>query len=146
MKTVEEIVVRLENRPGTLSEVSELLGGNGINILALTVRTEGDVGLMSFVASDPVRAQNILHSAGYAITTQHIIAAETPHHPGGLNAILKPLKLAGINVEYLYSCIGASGGCGDRTILLLGVSDVAKAFEALKEQWIKLFGEELYTL
>lgn len=145
MKTVKEIVVKLENRPGTLSEVSELLGGNGINILALTVRTEGNLGLMSFVASDPIRAQNILRSARYEITTRDIIAAETPHHPGGLNAILKPLKLAGVNVEYLYSCIGASG-CGDRTILLLGVSDVPKAYESLKEQWIKQFGEELYTL
>ncbi len=145
MKTVKEIVVRLENRPGTLSEVSELLGGNGINILALTVRTEGDLGVMSFVSSDTVRAQNILRSAGYELTTQDVIAAETPHHPGGLNAILKPLKLANVNVEYLYSCIGSSG-CGDRTILLLGVSDVPKAYQALKEQWIKLFGDELYTL
>jgi len=145
MKTVEEIVVRLENRPGTLSAVSELLGSNAINILALTVRTNGDEGVMSFVPSDPVRAQNILRSAGYEITTQDIIAAETPSHPGGLNAVLKPLKLADINVEYLYSCIG-SAGCGERTILLLGVSDVPKAYEALKEQWIKLYGEELYTL
>ncbi|MDQ1239047.1 MAG: hypothetical protein QG577_1232 [Thermodesulfobacteriota bacterium] len=145
MKTVQEISVKLENRPGTLSEVSELLGANTISILALTVRTDGKIGLMNFIASDPIRAQNIMQSAGYETATHEIIAAEMPHHPGGLNAILKPLKLAGVNIEYVYSCIGSYGSV-DRTILLLGVSDTVAAHNALSAQWIKLFGEELYNL
>lgn len=145
MKTVQEISVKLENRPGTLSEVSELLGANTINILALTVRTDGNIGYMNFIASDPVRAQSVLQSSGYETSSHDIIAAETPLHPGGLNAVLKPLKLAGINIEYLYSCIGSYGGV-DRTILLLGVTDIAAAHDALTAQWIKLFDEELYNL
>jgi len=145
MKTVQEISVKLENRPGTLSEVSELLGANTINILALTVRTEGKIGCMNFIASDPARAQSVLQSAGYETSAHDIIAAETPLHPGGLNAVLKPLKLAGINIEYLYSCIG-SYGCVERTILLLGVADTAAAHDTLTSQWIKLLGEELDNL
>ncbi len=142
MKSVREIAVQLENKPGTLSAISELLGANGINILALTVRTEGAVGTMHFVAPEPAKVASILEAAGYAVTAKEIIAAEAPHHPGGLNAILKPLKRANVNVEYLYSVIGCQG---DRSIILLGVTDVAAADEALSKEWIHLYGEELYS-
>jgi hypothetical protein len=144
MKTVKEVAVKLENRPGTLSEISELLASNGINILALTVRTEGPLGTLHFVVTDPTRVLNILESGGYSPTVQEILAAEAPHHPGGLNALLKPLKLAGVNVSHLYSCIG-SHGAGDETIILLGVDNLAAAHDALEREWIRLYGEELYN-
>jgi hypothetical protein len=144
MKTVKEVAVKLENRPGALSEISELLASNGINILALTIRTEGSTGTLNFVATDPARAVNILESAGYSPIIQEILAVEAPHHPGGLNALLKPLKLAGVNVGYLYSCIG-SHGAGDETIILLGVDKLQAAHDALEREWIRLYGEELYN-
>ena len=55
MKTVKEISITLENKPGTLSEISELMGASGINLLALIVKTMGAGGTLSFVASDPWR-------------------------------------------------------------------------------------------
>jgi len=141
MKTVREIAVQLENKPGTLSAISELLGANGTNILALTVRTEANTGTLHFIAPDPTRVAQILESAGYSPAIQEILAAEAPHHPGGLNAVLKPLKVAGVNIEYLYSCIGCQG---DRSIMLLGVDDIAAAHDALAKEWIHLYDEELY--
>jgi hypothetical protein len=144
MKFVQEISVSLTNKPGTLSEISELLSADGISILALTVRTEAEVGTLSFVATDPSRVVNILESAGYTPSVKEIIAAETPHHPGGLNAILKPLKLAGVNVDYLYSCVGPHGA-GHSTVIMLGVDDPAGAHAALSKEWIRLYGDELYT-
>lgn len=143
MKSVKEISIRLQNKPGTLSDVSEMLGLNGINMLALTVRTIGAEGTLNFVCNDPARVVGVLESAGYPAAVQEILAAETPHHPGGLSAILRPLKRAGINVEYLYACIGCFGA-GDSSIILLGVSDIAAAHEVLSKEWIRLYGEELY--
>lgn len=143
MKAVEEITVKLQNKPGVISELSELLYADGITILALTMRTETEAGTLSFVASDPTRAVNILQSAGYDPTVREIIAAEIPHHPGGLNAVLKPLKLAGVNIEYLYSCVGPHGA-GHSTVILLGVDDTAAAHDALSREWIRLYGDELY--
>jgi len=145
MESVKEISITLENKPGALSEISELLGANGINMLALIVRTMGPEGTLSFVANDPSRAIGVLESAGHSPTIRDIIAAEAPHHPGGLNAILRPLKRKGINVEYLYACIGCKGA-GDSSIILLGVNDLAAAHEALSREWIKMYGEELYNL
>jgi len=87
---------------------------------------------------------SILQSAGYESKVQEIIAVEAPHHPGSLHALLKPLKLAGVNIERFYSCI-SSHGAGDSTIILLGVDNLSAAHEALTREWIKLYGEELYN-
>lgn len=144
MKVVQEISVKLENKPGTLSEVSELLSADGISILALSVTIGEDPGTLRFVATDPTRVVNILESSGYTVSVGEIIAAEIPKHPGGLNTVLKTLKLAGVNIEYLYSCVG-SHGAGHSTVLMLGVDNPTSAHEALSREWIRLYGDELYA-
>ena len=142
MKTVKQIDLLLKNEPGTLSVVSELLGANGINIIAFYVATEEDKGRLHFVPNDPERAINTLKTAGHKIEVKDVIACETPHHPGGLNAVLKPLKQAKINVDYIYPCIGT----GDMTVLILGVGQVANALRVLEDNWIRVLGSELYHL
>jgi hypothetical protein len=143
MKTVREIAVPLKNEPGALAAISDLLGAAGVNILALNVRAEGDTGTLNFLVPDPERVVGILESAGMKPTINEIIAAEAPHHPGGLNALLKPLQRANVNVEYLYSCIGTQP-CSGETIILLGVDNLAAAHDALAKEWIRLYGEEVY--
>jgi hypothetical protein len=140
MKTIQQISLFLKNEPGALSVISELLGSNGINIIAFHVATEGDVGKIHFVSNDPDKAVNVLKTAGYKLETEEVIACETPHHPGGLNAVLKPLKAADINMDYIYPCIGT----GDATVLIVGVGPVSKALEVLKDNWIRILGKELY--
>jgi hypothetical protein len=142
MKIVEEIDLSLKNRPGQLSEVSELLGANGINIIAIYVATEGDEGRFHFVANDPKKAVNVLRTAGYQLKTQEVIACETPHHPGGLNAVLKPLKEADINVDYIYPCIGT----GNVTVLIIGLKPLKEALKIMEENWIRVLGSELYAV
>ena len=142
MKTVTQIDLLLKNEPGKLSAVSELLGANGINIIAFYVSTQADEGRLHFVANDPKKAANVLKTAGYRIQESEVIACETPHHPGGLNAVLKPLKTAGINVDYIYPCIGTA----PITVLILGVEPVDKALAVLEDNWIRTLGTELYTL
>ena len=142
MKTVKQIDLFLENRPGTLSEVSELLGNNGINIIAFYVVTEADKGILHFISNDPEKTVNVLKTAGYELETKDVLACVTPHHPGGMNAILKPLKSADINVEYIYPCVGT----GDITVLVLGTGPAEKVVGILQDNWIRILGEELYHM
>lgn len=145
MKTVKEISIELENKPGNLSVVSDLLAAEGIIILALTVRPRGEIGTVSLVVTDPARVVTILESAGYRPSVKEIIAVQAPQHPGGFSTVLKTLKLAGVNIEYLYTCVN-SRFSGNSVILLLGVNDLATAHDALAREWIRLYGEELYSL
>lgn len=142
MKTITQIDLFLKNEPGTLSSVSELLGANGINIIAFYVSTRENEGRLHFIPNDPDKAINVLKTAGYTIEVNEVIACETPNHPGGMNAILKPLNAAGINVDYLYPCLGT----GNATVLVLGIGPVKKALGIMEENWIRVLGDELYHI
>lgn len=143
MKTVKEIELAVKNEPGQLSVVSELLGANGIQIIAFYLSKEGaDKGRLRFVANDPERAINVLKTTGEEIKTGDVIACEIPGHPGGFNAVLKPLKQADINLDYVYPCMGR----GEETILILGLEPLEEAQKALEENWIRVLGEEIYDM
>jgi ACT domain-containing protein len=89
---VKQISVSLENVPGKLSEVSDYLGDNGINIIALMIADTADISAVRFVPSDVEKAVNVLRTHGYSVKVTEVLAVEAPNHPGGLNAVLKPLK------------------------------------------------------
>lgn len=144
---VKEINLVLNNEPGQLSLVSDILGSNGVNIIAFYVSAEGDEGSLRFVANDPERAAMVLKARGYGVRLEEVIACETPNHPGSLNSILKPLKKEGINVDYIYPCLSRLGTENGAT-LILGVAskDRERTLDVLRENWIRLLDEELYRL
>jgi hypothetical protein len=142
MKTIQQIDVRMKNEPGVLSDISTLLGENRVNIIAFYVTTNESEGLLHFVADDPEKAINILKAADYDMDLKEVIACEVPHHPGGLNVVLRLLKDANINVEYVYPCIGT----GDITVLIVGVSQIKEALNVLNENWMRVLGKELYHI
>ncbi|MDD3472517.1 MAG: hypothetical protein PHS86_07020 [Syntrophaceae bacterium] len=144
MKTVHELAVELKNAPGALSDVVEMLTSAGIKILGLSARIEGDIGIASLVTNDPSRAFNMLETAGYKVSTRDILVVEVPHHPGGMTAILKPLKLASVNVQNIYF-LRCSMIMGAAQIMALKVDDCEKASEALSEEWIRMLGDEIYN-
>ena len=139
---VKEISVRLENIPGKLAEVSDYLGENGINIIGLSVADAFDISALRFVANDPEKAVNVLKSHGYDVKTAPVLAVGTPSHPGGLNAVLKPLREKNINVFSLYPCLGTR----DQTILIVGVDKMEEAVEVLQKNWVQMYDGELYSL
>jgi len=139
---VKQISVSLENVPGKLSEMSDYLGENGINIIAISVADSADISGIRFVASDPEKAANVLKTHGYSIKITEVLAVEAPNHPGGLNAVLKPLKEISINVNYLYTCLVR----GEKTVLIVGVDKMEEAIQVLRKNWVHMYDEELYKL
>ena len=141
---VKQISVSLENVPGKFLDVSELLGAEGINIRAISVADTSDVSTVRFVPDDPEKTTNVLRSRGYSVKETDVIAVEVPDHPGGLQAVLKPLKGAGINVHYLYPFLGR--GESGQPIVILGVDRTEEAIKVLKRNWVHTFGKEIYSL
>jgi hypothetical protein len=140
---IKQISIVLDNVPGAMSNVSEILGREGVNIRAISVADTSDLSTVRFVVDDPVKASNILKGNGYSTRETDVLAVETPDHPGGLNAVLRPLREAGINVHYLYPHLGRIGG---QAIVILGVDKPEKAQKALKQNWIRTLGKEVYNI
>ncbi len=142
--SVIQISVVLENVPGMLLDVSERLGAEGINIRAISVADTSDASTVRFVSDDPQKTANVLRSRGLSVTERDVLAVEVPDHPGGLQAILRPLKAAGINVHYLYPYLGR--GESGQPIIIMGVDKTEQALSLLKKNWVHTFGKEIYTL
>jgi hypothetical protein len=140
--SVKQISISLENVPGKFSEVIEYLGENGISIIALSVADTADISAIRFVANDYEKAANVLKSRGYSVKITEVLAVEAPHHPGGLNAVLKPLKEANININYLYTCLARS----EKAVLIVGVDKMEEAIRVLRKNWVRMIDEEIYTI
>lgn len=141
---VKQISISLDNTPGKFLMVSECLGNEGINIRAISVADTSDISTVRFVTDNPGKTVNVLKSQGYAIKETDVIAVEVPDHPGGLKAVLKPLRDAKINVTYLYPYLGR--GESGQPIVILGVDKTEEAMGVLQKNWVKTFGKEIYAL
>jgi len=142
--SIKQISVSLDNTPGKFLAVSEYLGTEGINIRAISVADTSDISTVRFVTDDPKKTLTVLKSHGFAVKETDVIAVEVPDHPGGLRAILKPLKSAHINVLYLYPFLGR--GESGQPIVILGVDQTEEAIAVLKKNWVHTFGREIYSL
>jgi hypothetical protein len=127
-----------------LLEVSERLGAEGINIRAISVADTSENSTVRFVSDDPRKTANVLRSHGYSLREREVLAVEVPDHPGGLQAILKPLKAAGINVHYLYPYLGR--GESGQPIIIVGADRTEEAVKLLQKNWVHTFGKEIYAL
>ncbi|MCU0598362.1 MAG: ACT domain-containing protein [Desulfobacterales bacterium] len=139
---IKQLSISLENVPGALSNISQILGKEGVNIKSISVADTADISTVRFVVDDPAKAVNILKANNYNVRVKDVMAVETPDHPGGLNAVLMPLKAANINVLYLYPYLGRYN---NQAIVILGVDKIEEAHNVLKDNWVHTFGEEVYN-
>jgi len=141
---VKQISVSLSNEPGQFLAISEYLGAEGINIRAISVADTADISTVRFVTDEPDKTVMVLNSHNFSVKVKDVLAVEIPDHPGGLQAILKPLKASGINVHYFYTFLGRSAS--GQAIVIIGVDRTTDAVDLFKKNWVKTFGDEIYSL
>ncbi|MCX6649971.1 MAG: ACT domain-containing protein [Candidatus Bathyarchaeota archaeon] len=130
---MKDLKVTLENRPGTLADLSEALGKAGVNIegiagFAREVRGSEDREFVTHVAhilvDDATPAKKALVNAGIKIEDEReALVIDIRDRPGELAAVTRRLSESGINIEYFYTAT--------RTRMVLGVTDTEKACKLL---------------
>ena len=140
---VKQISVLLENIPGTLAKLSHILDLEDISIKAVSTASTTESSMIRLVVNDSDRAAALLSSFNFNFEITPVLAAEVPLHAGGMNAILKPLSKAEINIHYLYTTINR---IGKETIIILGVDKLEEAREVLEQNWIHLIDREIYSI
>lgn len=141
--TIKQISVQLANIPGQLAKLVDILDKEDISAKAISAASTAESSVVRLVVNDPDRAERVLDTFGFTFEVQPVLAVEVPCHPAGMNAIVKPLMDAEINIHYIYTTIER---IGKETILILGVDDLEEAAEILKEHWIHFVGEQIYNL
>ncbi len=138
---ITQISVSVENKPGTLNEVCEILEKELINIKGIMAASVMSPVQVHFIVDDPEKAENVLKARGFNVSTKDVIAVATPDHPGGLNAILRTLVQGKVNIETLYPFINPSG---NDAIIILEVDKIKEALDILKKHWVKTYSKEIY--
>lgn len=110
MKVLRQLSVFLENKPGTLAQVSGALAARKINILALSISDAVDHGVLRMVVSHPVQAAHILGEGGMMVVESDVLALSLPNKPGALARLAQKLSKARVNIEYAYGSTGLGGG------------------------------------
>jgi len=136
---VTQISVFLENKPGRLSQVTEVLSHNNIDISAISVADTTEFGIVRMIVDKPDEAVAAIKAAKFPVSTTDVLAVEVSDKPGGLNYALKVLNEAKVSIEYLYSFIKRNG---DKALILFRVEERTKAVEALQTAGIKLYTNE----
>ncbi len=100
-----EVSIFVENKPGKLSRVAELLGSAGIDILALDLADEGQYGVFRILTAEPERAKEVLAEANVAVALNRVAIVEIADQPGGLVKLAEAIEKSGVNVSDAYGCI-----------------------------------------
>ncbi|MGI0053393.1 MAG: ACT domain-containing protein [Thermoplasmata archaeon] len=120
----------LPNRPGQLAGVARLLAEHRINVASIHVDSTAARGMVRIVVSDPDGAIPLLTRAGYPVSTHELIAVQLEDRAGSFLKVLDCLSEAGINIEHVVLLVQREG---NRTLVALGLGDLAKARRRLRK-------------
>lgn len=105
-----EFIVHVENRPGRLATITELLGSAGVNIEALAAYGYDGEGVLRLIVDDASTTRRVLADAGLRVDEHTVLTAFMPHEPGALAAITRRLAEGDINIDALYVLSNSAEG------------------------------------
>lgn len=138
--TLKQISVFLENKPGTLQVLTNLLAENNINMRALSLAETSEFGIVRIIVDELEKASAVLKAEEYIYTVTGVLGVAIPDEPGGLNHVLRALNGSGINIEYMYAFLG--GRDVSHAYMIFHVQDAAAAVAALDEECISCITQE----
>ena len=132
--SIKQISVFLENRPGKLCELTELLAAQQIDMRALSIAETTNFGIARIIVNDAYRAAQVLREGQFIAQFSDVLAFAVPDEPGGLHDLLAEFNEAQVNIEYMYAFLGGEKG---RAYMIFRVTDTAASEKALLARGLK---------
>jgi hypothetical protein len=125
---MRDLAIRLENRPGALAEMGEVLGSAGVSVEGGGAFVVGGEGVAHFLFEDTVAARKALEAKGIAVLDDREVLVQrlNQDQPGQLGKLSRMMAEAGVNIEVIYS--------DHQNQLILVVDDLEKG-RAVSETW-----------
>ena len=105
----KQITVFLENQPGRLQRITEILRQHDINIRAFVIQDRGVFGLLKLLVNAPQKARQVLADRGCAVALKDLLTVLIPDTPGALDDLLQTLSGCHINIADAYGFVTKSG-------------------------------------
>lgn len=126
---LKQLTVFVENKQGTLVDITDTLASHHVNLRALSIADTQDFGLLRLIVNDNDTAVAALKDKGYVLKETEVIGVKIGDQPGKLSKALFVLAEAGINVEYLYAFMARTE---KHAYVVLRPTDNAAAEKALE--------------
>jgi hypothetical protein len=126
---VRAFIVELENRPGSLAELSEALGERGVNIVGVAGMTWNDRGAVGIITNNDATARKFLEDREGDYREVELVAAGLEDSPGSLALASRRLADRGVNILAAMT----TSMLGSKVTIAFAVDDAAAAREALGE-------------
>lgn len=124
---LKQFEIFVSNRPGEIAKVADILGSNGINIMAIaSERAENPI--IRIVTDDEQSTRTALSRANLKFREYEALVVELTDKPGELAKMAKRLANAGINIDSIHILNKNVAS----TSVALVVSDHKKAKEVLR--------------
>lgn len=127
--SLKQLTVFVENKQGTLVDITDTLARHNINIRALSIADTQDFGILRLIVNDNDTALKTLADEGYLIKTTDVVGVKIGDQPGKLSKALNVLDENNINMEYLYAFMSRTE---KHAYVVLRVADNAAAEAALE--------------
>ena len=125
-----QLTVALQNQPGRLADISQLIASHGFNIEALCVIDNVEQGVVRLLVSDAGKCKDLLVKEGFYVVEAEVLAIQLSDRKGKLALVTKSLASARINIDYAYATVDHPKA---RTLLVIKVSNVRMAEEILSK-------------
>lgn len=138
--SVKQISIFVENRPGAMHEMTNVLAENKIDMRALSLAETEGFGIVRIIVDDAYEATTVLKDAGYINKLTPVVVVAIPDEAGGLNKVLQIFTDNDINVDYMYAILG--GRTINEAFMIFKVDDPKKAESVLRAKGIRLVQQE----
>lgn len=123
-----QLAVYLQNQPGTLARLCDILQEAGLNVYAISTGDTVDYCVVRLVVNDPRRAAKLIEEHGAVVVETPVLLVEADNRPGILGRIAHKLAAAKINLDYVYA---ASSPTTRRGLMVLRSNNPRKAMRVL---------------
>ena len=128
--SLKQLTVFVENKQGTLVNITDILAKNNVNMRALSIADTQDFGILRLIVDNNDAATSALQDAGYLIKMTDVVGVKIGDQPGKLSMALEVLDKADINMEYLYAFMARTE---KHAYVVLRVADNSAAEKALED-------------
>lgn len=102
---MKDIAIHLQDKPGALAEMGEILGAGGVSLEGGGVFVHGGKGIAHFLVEDAEKAKHILEAKGITVSGIYEVLVQklTQDIPGQLGKICRLMAKNNINILVQYS-------------------------------------------
>ena len=120
-----DLVIDVENTPGSLAQVAAAVSDAGVNLAAATCVAGGDRAELHILVPHPEAAKHSLSISHLTVTREReVVVVEVEDRPGVLADLTRRISQAGINLDLVY--------VATRNRVVFGAPDIAALRTALQ--------------